>query len=396
MSLVKRAQKVLMPVLSHATDLEVVRGEGVYLIGKDGKKYLDFACGIAVTGLGHCPKEVVKAAQKQMKTLIHNCAGITYTEANIKFAEELVKVTPKGLDKVFLCQSGTESIEGALKLARYVTKKPGLVGFKGGFHGRTFGSLSLTSSKEKYRKGYEPFLPETYIIEPTLEAVKQLDLSKIAGMVIEPIMGEGGYKVHDKVFISGLRQICDENKIVLIFDEVQTGFGRTGKMFCCEHFGVTPDVLCLSKCIAAGFPLGAIVTKKELSDQWTVGAHGGTFTGNLVSCAAGTAAIQTIKKQKLVAKAASLGKYLKGQLAKIAQKDQQTIKDVRGLGLMIGVEFHAPEVAKQVQKKCLTKGLVLITCGPKDEVIRVIPPLIVTKLQIDQALKIFAKALEEK
>jgi 4-aminobutyrate aminotransferase-like enzyme len=392
-SLIDRAKKVQAPVLSHYTELEVVRGKGCYLYDKDDNAYLDFACGIAVTNLGHCPPKVVAAAEKQLKKFIHNCAGITYAEANIKLCEDLVSATPKGLDQVFLCQSGAEAIEAGLKLMRYVTRKPGIIAFKGGFHGRTLGATSITSSKEKYYKPYEPLLPEVYIVDRTLDAVKALDLSRIGGMVIELVTGEGGYVVQDRDFIRGLRQICDENKILLMLDEVQTGFGRTGKMFASEHFGIVPDAMALAKGIASGFPLGALVMKEEHAKQWSAGAHGGTFTGNPVACAAGSATITELKK--LLPKLPAKARILEAGLRKLAAKYPQHIKEVRGLGLMWAIDLGGPEKTKTARIKALEKRLLLISCGPNDDALRIVPPLIVTSQQLDKALSILDKVFGE-
>ncbi|MBU0581006.1 MAG: aminotransferase class III-fold pyridoxal phosphate-dependent enzyme [Candidatus Margulisbacteria bacterium] len=389
--LVKRAKKVQSPVLGHYTELEVVRGDGAYLYDKEDKAYLDFACGIAVTNLGHCHPAVVRAAKNQVETLIHNCAGVTYNETNIKFCEDLLEVAPKDLDQVFLCQSGSEAVEGCLKLARYVTKKAGIIAFQGGFHGRTLGATSITSSKEKYYKPYEPLLPEVKILPRDLAEVEKIDFSEIGAVITELVTGEGGYFVQDKVFIQGLRKLCDERGALLIFDEVQTGFGRTGKMFACEHFEVVPDVMALAKGIASGFPLGAFLMKKKFSEQWSTGTHGGTYTGNLVACAAGSANIREIKK--LLPILPDLAGKIKKDLENLAKKYSYHIKEIRGLGLMLAIDMGEAEKVKKMRMKALEKGLLLISCGPRDDAIRIIPPFIVTKNEIDKAIKILDEVL---
>ena len=298
-TLVTRANKVLAPVLGHYTDLPVSHGEGCYLYGVDGKKYLDFAMGIATASTGHCHPKVVKAIQDQAAKLIHACAGVVYYEPNIALAEKLAEITPFENAKTFFTNSGSEAVEGALKLARYASKKPGLVSLKGGFHGRTLGALSLTTSKMKYQEGYAPLLPETYTVETLQELDELVTVQKkaIAAFILEPIQGEGGYQPVPFDFMKELRAYCTKHNILLILDEIQSGMGRTGKWFACEHSGIKPDVLVLAKGIASGMPLGAIIAESSLMDHWTTGAHGGTYTGNPVSCAAALATIDVIAKE---------------------------------------------------------------------------------------------------
>jgi len=422
--LIERYKKVVSPVLGHYNDLEITGGKGPYLFGIDGKKILDFSCGIAVTALGHSHPKVVSAVRKQIGNLEHICIGVAYYEQYIALAEKLAGITPDGLDMCFFCQDGSGAIEAAMKLAKYTTKKQGIISFTGSFHGRTFGAMSVTNSKEKYKKGYEPLmanvhevpypycyrcnLPESKPQDPqncSLECLKAIEKTielagadKIAAVLIEPILGEGGYVVPPDEYLNKLRELCDRNNILLIFDEIQTGFGRSGKLFAFEHSGVVPDIMCLAKAIANGLPLGAVIAKKSLMEAWSPGAHGGTFGGNPVSCAAALATIDTIKSKKLVEKSQKLGKYLTKKLGAL-QKKYKIIGDVRGIGLMIGVEFIRengdpnPEAVKAVIKECLDNGLLLISCGSHDQVIRLIPPLTIKKAQIDEALAIFENAL---
>ena len=397
-SLEARAAKVLTPALSHYTNLEIEKGRGAYLISKNGKKYLDFACGIAVTNLGHCHPKVVAAAVKQSENLIHACAGIVYYEANVLLAEKLAEICPAGLNMSFFCQSGAEAVEGAIKLAKYVKNKQGIIAFEGSFHGRTLGALSVTTSKQKYRDRYEPLLPNIFIApyskeNSLVEVEKILKSNRIAGVIVEPIQGEGGYIVPSKEFLSGLRNLCNKYEALLIFDEVQTGFGRTGKMFASEAFGVYPDVMTVAKSIASGFPLGAVIAKDSIMKQWSPGAHGSTMSGNPVSCAAALATIDVIEKEKLPEYALKMGGYLKAKLDKL-KKDYSAIIEVRGMGLMLAVEFKDNAAAKQIMESCLKDGLILISCGTRDQVIRFIPPLIITKEQIDTAVNIFEEALK--
>jgi 4-aminobutyrate aminotransferase len=404
MSLKERAIKVLSPVIGrYFTDFEVESGKGVYLFGRNGgaadqpiKKYLDFATGIAALPMGHCHPKVVKAAVAQTKKLIHVCAGIAYYEANIALAEKLIKITPPGLDMVFFNQSGSEAIETALKLAKYATKKPGIVCFKGSFHGRTLGALSVTTSKARYREGYEPLLPNVYICEKTVEAfealVNEVGAQNIAAAIIEPIQGEGGYLIPSKEFLQGIFQLCKQNDILFIADEVQSGLGRSGKWFACEHFEIVPDIMAMAKGIGSGFPLGAVIAGENLMRGWAPGAHGSTMSGNPVTCAAALANIQAMEEENVLENAAALGAYALKKLKKLQKKNPQ-IKDVRGLGLMLAVEFADGAAVKEIRNRALDAGLVLISCGPDDNIIRLIPPLNIKKSQLNMGLKILESVL---
>ncbi|MFH1387145.1 MAG: aminotransferase class III-fold pyridoxal phosphate-dependent enzyme [bacterium] len=393
-----RGQKVLSPVLGkYFDDFEVASGKGSILSGLDGKKYLDFSSGIACTVTGHCHSKVVKAIKTQAEKLLHICIGVAYYEPYVELAEELQKISPIKGAQVFLCQSGSESVEAALKLAKYTTNRPGIIAIKGGFHGRTLGALSATTSKMKYRDHYEPLLPNVYIAEQNLlsvEGIMKKHAGQIAGLIVEPILGEGGYIVFPKKFLQGLRQLCDQNNILLIFDEVQTGVGHTGKWFACEHAEVVPDIIVTAKGIASGLPLGACLAKKEIMAKWSPGAHGSTFGGNPVCCAAAIATIKAIKAEKMLANTIKQGKYLMSRLSKLRNQYSELIKDVRGLGLIIGVDFGDSVPVKKIVNFCLEKKLVLISTGGDGTVIRFIPPLNVTRAQIDQALEIFSQALD--
>jgi 4-aminobutyrate aminotransferase len=393
-NLKERGLKVMSPVLGkYFDDFAIKGGMGSYLIGQDGKKYLDFATGIACCVIGHCHPKVSAAIKKQADTLLHTCIGVAYYEGYVRLAEELQKIAPMKNAQAFFCQSGSEAIEASLKLAKYATKKPGIIAFQGGFHGRTLGALSVTTSKMKYRDGYEPLLPEIYVAPLDLKVVAGLlETKQIAGVIIEPILGEGGYIVVAPEFLKGLRALCDQYQALLIFDEVQTGVGRTGQWFACQHAGVAPDIIALAKGIASGLPLGACLAKAEVMAKWSPGAHGSTFGGNPVSCAAALATLGVIKQGKLLANAAKQGAYLVAELKKL-QKTSPVIKDVRGIGLMIGVDFGANEPVKKVMNACLANGVLLIPTGADGTVMRFIPPLNVTRAQIDQALKVFADAL---
>jgi len=394
MPMLENFKEYVSPVLGlYFEDFEVVSGKGMYLKDKDGKEYLDFSAGIATCSTGHCHKKVVKAAIEQAKKLIHICIGVALYEPYVKLGESIRSIAPMAESQIFCCQSGSEAVEAALKLAKYATKKTGIIAFQGAFHGRTLGALSVTTSKMKYREGYEPLLPEVYIAPFDLEVVEGLMKEReIAGVIVEPVLGEGGYVVVEKEFMQGLRTLCDTYGVLLIVDEIQTGVGRTGKWFATEHFDVIPDIITMAKGIASGFPLGICVGKKEVMSKWSPGAHGSTFGGNPVSCAAAIATLDVLKEKKLVEKTHKLGKYLKKKL-KDLQKKYPQIKEVRGLGLMLGVDFGDNSVVKKIMKLCLADGLVLISTGKDGTVIRLVPPLIVKKQEIDKALSIFEKAL---
>ena len=427
MNLVKRGEKVLSPVLSHFTEIEIKYGRGPYLYDYKGNAYLDFASGIAVTNTGHCHPKVVKAIKNQVQKLIHACSGIVYYEPNIALAEKLKKITPKGLEHTFFTQSGTEAIEGALKLSRYVTGKKEFIAFKGCFHGRTFGSLSITTSKKKYWEKYKPllqkinFFPYPYCYRcpfnsnwsnctklkkkyPCIISLenffKKINPSKVAAAIIEPIIGEGGYIPAPLKFMESLRSLTKKHNIILIADEIQTGFGRTGKMFALEHSKINPDIICMAKGIASGLPLGAFISRKELTKKWPAGAHGSTYTGNPIGCSAGLATIKVIEDEKLPQKATKLGKFITNELFKLKQK-YNFIGDIRGIGLMIGIEIvdsknkPNPALAKKILKLALDNKLILISCGQDHQVIRIIPPLNIKMKDLKKGLNILKKVFRK-
>lgn len=414
-SLYERSLKVIPPVAGRATKLGVVKGEGSYLITEDGKRVLDFASGVAVCNLGHNNQAVVDAAIKQIKNLIHGGHNVVYYESYVKLAEKLVSLTDNDT-MVYFSNSGAEANEGAIKLAKYVSKRQGIISFKGSFHGRTIGTVSITASNSAYRKNYEGLLPSVYFAEYpycfrcpykqkkencTMECLAQfeedifkriIDPYSVAAIIMEPIQGEGGYIVPPEEFVKGIRKICDKYGIYLIFDEVQTGFGRTGKMFAYENFGVKPDIFTCAKAIAAGFPLSAVIGRKDIMEKWPAGAHGGTFGGNPVSCAAALASIDQLENGA-IENGVKAGKYLMEKLLKLKEK-YSIIGDVRGKGLMIGVEFvgenNTPngKAVKNIINYSLENGLILLNCGTDKNVLRLIAPTTVSKAEIDEALKI--------
>lgn len=414
----------LSPVWARSSTILADHAQGSFIYDVEGNRYLDFTCGIGVTNAGHCHPKVVAAAQEQTAKFIHAQANIVVHKPMLDLVEQLKTVTPPGVDRYFFSNSGAEAIEASLKLARYATGRTNVIAFQGAFHGRTVATMSLTSSKVLYRSHYAPLMagvhvapyPYAYRLGMTPDDCSDFCLGELdymlatvtapdetAAIIIEPILGEGGYIVPPSGFLQGLRQICDKTGILLIVDEVQTGFGRTGKWFGHEHFGITPDIMVMAKGIASGFPLSAIATRKEIMDKWPPGTHGGTYGGNAVACAAGAATIEAMKEEQMVENAARLGPVLLGGLRDL-QEEFPVIGDVRGIGLMAAAEFTASSgdwheskgLAKAVQKLCLDDGkLMLLTCGPHENVIRWIPPLITDQGQIQEALGIFQNAVKQ-
>ena len=412
----------MSPILGRYYERNWSHGEGHTLYDSDGRGFLDFACGIATTSLGHHHPAVTQAIKDQADKLLHICNALGYLEPVARLATMLADACPDPLDTVFFCNSGAEAIESALKLARRVPGRPGIIAFRGAFHGRTFGAASITSSSINYRTGYEPLLPSVYLTPfPNVyryfgddeEAATagamgalwtllghEIPASAVAAIIIEPIQGEGGFNPAPASFMRQLRALCDENGIMLICDEVQTGVGRTGKMWAFEEAGIVPDVVCVAKALANGMPLGAIVTRRELQEKWGVGAHGTTFGGNPVSCAAGIAVMKTIAEQGLVANAAARGAELQAALKALMAKDNR-IGDVRGRGLMVGVELVKDrttrdpdtDLCEALLLACADQGLLVLNCGTHHNVMRFLPPIDVTTDEIATAVELFAAAL---
>jgi 4-aminobutyrate aminotransferase len=418
----QREQRHVARVSYRYTELTIDHGQGSYVWDANGRRYLDFACGIATTSLGHAHPRVVEAVQRQVERLMHVSVVASHTPG-IELAERLARLAPGNLDQVFFSNSGTEAVEGAIKLARYLTGRPALIGFGGGFHGRTYGALSLTTSKAHFRRGYEPFLPSIYtvpfpgpyhcplghdderVLHYTFSALDELFAMRVppdqvAAILVEPILGEGGYVVPPRQFLPELRRRCDEHGILLILDEVQTGFGRTGKMFASEHVHVTPDIMVVAKSIASGLPLSAIVSPAELMSRWEPAAHGSTFGGNPVACAAGIATLQVLEGDGLLANAAQKGKELMRRLRAL-QAGLPAMGDVRGQGLLIGVELEgsngvtAAQLQEGVRRHALANGLIVLAAGPSDAVLRLIPPLNVSDGELEEGWAILKGALEE-
>ena len=410
-ALMARDEAVASPSLTRAYPLVAESGSGLVVTDVDGNRFLDFAAGIAVCSTGHSHPKVVQAIKDQADRLIHIAATDFYEPRYLELMERLAAIAPcKEKARVFLTNSGTEAVEGAIKLARYHTHRPGIIAFEGGFHGRTMGALSLTNSKIKQRAGFGPLLPMVHHApfprvrawredsggdgSAELEVLRRTILGRIiapsdvAAIVIEPIQGEGGYFPAPAPFLQALRELCDEHGILLIADEIQSGMGRTGTWWAIEHAGVEPDIILTAKGIASGMPIGAFIARDSVW-TWPPGAHGSTFAGNPVCAAAGLATLDIIESEGL-ANAVAMGARLRAGLERVAAK-VGTVRDIRGAGLMLGVEFDSHGAAEAVQEAAFRLGLLTLECGESS--LRFSPPLIVDAEAVDTAVRIFGEAI---
>ncbi len=410
----------LSPLLKQSSGIAAARGEGAYLFDSNGTRYLDFTSGIGVTSTGHCHPKVVEAAQRQAGRLIHGQYAIMTHEPLVALTARLAERMPGAIDSLFYASAGTEAVEAAVRLARHATGRPNIIAFHGGFHGRTMGSLSLTTSSVGLRAGLQPMMggvvvapfPNTYRYGWDEQSAADFCLRELdhimatysspretAAMLIEPVQGEAGYVPANTPFMQGLRERCDRHGMLLILDEVQAGFGRTGRFWGHEHFDVVPDVVVTAKGLASGFPLSAIAARSDVMEKGWPGSQGGTYGGNAVACAAALATLEVIEEDGLVANAAEQGAHLRARLQAL-RSEHPAMDDVRGKGLMIGVEMVDAEGrpdgerAGRLLKEAERRGLLLIRCGAYGgQVVRWLPPLIVTREQVDQAVDIFADAL---
>lgn len=415
--LVARQKQVIAPLFEFETEEPVVASEGSFVITASGRRILDFACGIAVSNLGHQHPHVKRAILEQVDQVWHSGATFRY-ESLVRFAENLRQVTPDGIESFMTMNSGAEAVEGAVKLARKTTGRQGIIAFRGGFHGRTMGSVSYTTSKAKYRQGYHPLVGSVFIAPypwpfrwqmdqeaASARALEELDYmlkhevtpGEVAAFLVEPMQGEGGYYPGGVTFLQGLRDRADEHGIMLIMDEVQTGFGRTGEWFTSQVYGIRPDILAMGKGIANGLPLSAFGASKEVMDAWPPGSHGTTFGGNPISCAAAAATIEAL--QDVVPQVPKLSDQAFDRWVELHGRFQ-TIGDVRGLGLMIGIELVqddgiTPNLDAMValRKYALDHDLLVLPCGPDVNVIRFIPPLNVSTEELDRGIDILADGL---
>lgn len=420
-ALLERDALVTSPSYPRDYPFVMSHGRGVQVWDVDGNRFLDFMAGIAVCATGHSHPQVVAAIKRAADEFLHISSDYWH-ERQVALAEKINALNPVGEPAMsFFCQSGTEAVEAALKLARYVTGRPRFIGFLGGFHGRTMGSLSFTSSKYTQQKGFFPSMPGVTHVpypnsyRPVLAGDNQaaavlayiekvlftanVPASEVAAVLVEPIQGEGGYLVPPPGFLKGLRELCDRHGILLIFDEVQSGIGRTGRMFAAEHFGVAPDIMCLAKGLGSGLPIGITVAKRALMQKWQRGAHGNTYGGNPLCCAAALATLDLVEKE-YAANAARTGEYFLGRLHEL-QGRYQCIGEVRGRGLMLGMELvedrgtksPAAQLANRLITQCYRNGLLLLSCG--QSTIRFMPPLMIGNEHVDEALTILKASLEE-
>jgi len=417
-AIIERDAKVESPSYPRDYPFVISRGRGTEVWDVDGNRFLDFAAGIAVCATGHAHPTVVAAVREAAGKFLHISSDFWH-EGMTALAERIAALAPMGEPVLsFFCQSGTESVEGALKLARYVTGRQRFIAFLGSFHGRTLGSLALTSSKYTQQAGFAPVVPGvTHVPYPNsyrplfagpdqgravLDYIRMLfernlPPSEVAAIVVEPLQGEGGYIVPPDGFLAGLRQICDEHGILLVFDEVQSGVGRTGRMFACEHSGVAPDIMTLAKGLGSGMPIGAIVAKRRLMQQWKRGAHGNTFGGNPLSCAAANATLDLVRDQ-YAANAARVGAHFMAKLRELMPA-YPCIGEVRGRGLMIGIELIKPDgsparaLSDSMLHRAFHNGLLLLNCGVST--LRFMPPLCVTEAEVDEAMVLLRKSLDE-
>ena len=408
--IIGRDGKVVSPCVTREYSFVYKRAKGCYVYDVDGRRYLDFAAGIAVANVGHTNPVVMEAIRRQTNLMTHCGFSDFYAELPVEFCETLVSFLQQPLKRVFLSNSGTESIEAAYKLARWHTKKKWVIAFRNAFHGRTMGSLSMTNSKPVQRERYAPFLPVRHVIYPDtyrmgdctdeclseLEKVMKSLKDDCAALFMEPVQGEGGYLVPPKAFVRGARKLCTEHGILLCDDEVQAGCYRTGKFLAMENFGVKPDIVSMSKAIGGGVPLGATISSSKIMN-WVPGSHGNTFGGNLLACAAGMATLKYMRQKRLGRNAKRIGDYMFRRLKELSD-GVEIVGDVRGIGLMIGVEIvenkrsrkPAPGVRSAILCKAAEKGLILLPAGKS--VIRICPPLTMTKEQANLGLDILADA----
>lgn len=402
----ERDKRVIPAVLSRYFDVVAETASGSWITDVEGKRYLDFGCGIAVTNVGHCHPQVVSAIQEQVAKLMH-VSVTTHHTMNVQLCERLGELMPFFDEpQMFLCNSGAEAVDGSIKLARKATGKPGILAFQRGFHGRTIGATTLTTAKGKYRSNYEPLMGGAayapYCVDgdvdkalAALDTVLSLQMpaSNLAAMIVEPVLGEGGYIAPPSAWLHGLRERCDAHGALLIFDEVQCGMGRVGTAFAAEHYDVRPDVLLFAKGIASGMPLGGIAASRAVMDKWPAAAHGTTYGGNPVACASAIATIDVLQNENCFERARVQGKRAV-EVLREAAASSSSVREVRGVGLMIGIEFTSSTECAQVQQHCRDQGLLVLTCGPGDNVVRLAPPLNMTDEDLEKGLAILSAAIE--
>lgn len=419
----KDYQQYFSPALAKGTDLVVKSAKGCYVTDVTGKTYLDFVQGIAVNALGHCHPRVVKAITEQAQQVINASFNLVNFEPTLTLAKRIAGITPNGLTSIFFSNGGAEATDGALKLARVYTKRPSIIAFKGSFHGRTVGAASVTGSNSKYRKFLEPLMGSVYFAtypskDLCPEGYDEEQRSKyclddlqhlfdylvapetVAAILMEPVQGEGGYVVPPKSFVEGVRRLCDKYGILLIFDEIQAGYGRTGKMFAGQNFGVTPDIMTCGKAIAGGLPMSAIISTPQIMAEWHAGMHGTTFGGNPVCAAAGCAVLDAFEEDDILGNCNRMGAYLKENLLTL-QKKYPVIGDVRGLGLMLAIDLRNPDGSPagdklvKLKELCLQNRMLTLSCGLHNNCMRFATPLNVKQSELDEGLSIIETGLKQ-
>ncbi|HWM19253.1 MAG TPA: aminotransferase class III-fold pyridoxal phosphate-dependent enzyme [Ilumatobacteraceae bacterium] len=395
------------------TDLQVASGRGCRVTTVDGVEYLDFAAGIAVNSTGHCHPKVTAAIAEQAERFIHAQANVFTHDLLEPLAAKLAELAPGAIDTFFFANSGAEITEAAVKLAKQVTKRPNTIVFSGSFHGRTHLAMAMTTSKTVYRAGHAPLPSGVYVapfpdplaadqdaaIDEALTGLDHLLLTQTApnetaAMILEPVLGEGGYIPAPQRFLEGLVERCRAHGILFIADEVQSGFGRTGKMFAVDHFGIEPDIICMAKGIASGFPFSALGTRRELDDQWPKGSHGGTYGGNPIGCAAALATIEVMSEPGFLDNVRARGEQLSDALCEL-QSQHPDLLQIRGPGLMVASTFADPARVPAIIGHCLREGrVILMNAGTYGRDIRWMPPLVVNSDEIDEAVQAFASALK--
>jgi 4-aminobutyrate aminotransferase len=407
-----RDHEALAAVLPRYYDVVAERGEGSWIIDVDGRRFLDLGAGIAVNATGHCHPRVVDAVVEQARALLHTSV-VVHHRRNVELAERLGALCPFFAEpQVFFCNSGAEAVDGALKLARKTTGRPDVIAFQRAFHGRTLAATTLTTAKGRYREGYAPLLPGVYhapycipheheeagaAVDAALGGLDRLFAlqappANVGTMIVEPVLGEGGYVAPPREWLQGLRDRCDEHGILLVFDEVQCGVGRTGRPFAAETYGVTPDVLLFAKGIASGLPLGGIVADRRLLERWPTGTHGSTFGGNPVACAAAIATLDVLEAEDCYRRAVELGTVAMDRVRREVGSHPH-VRDIRGIGLMIGVELADKAVTQRVATRCLADGVIVLACGPDENVLRIAPPLTIDDHELAQGLDVVCQAI---
>jgi len=414
----ERKNRAFARGMANGLPIYIARAKNAELWDEDGKRYIDFAAGIAVVNTGHSHPDIVNAVKKQVEAFSHTCVMVTPYASVVELAERIIQAAPIEDARAIFVSTGAEAVENAIKIARVATGRTGVIAFSGGFHGRTNLCMGLTGKVVPYKKGFGPFTPEIYHVpfpaeylgvgtQQSLAALEQLFKSdiqpdRVASIIIEPVQGEGGFYPVPKGFLIKLRELCDLHGIVLILDEIQTGYGRTGRMFAVEHFGIEPDIMTLAKGIAGGFPLAAVVGKASVMDAPEPGGLGGTYAASPLGCAAALAVLDVMQKESLCERAVEVGERLKAGLRRLQERYPALVGDVRGIGAMVAMELISggdantpnPELARALTAKAAEFGLILLACGVRGNVIRFLAPLTIPFDHLEEGLAILEKSFD--